>query len=78
MKLYFVTGNPGYDREDPILVLADSKEEAESFVKFKDEPHWKKVVGENVFEDDSPNERGRAGKGHELKKGIIWKQYNAG
>lgn len=71
MKLFFVRGNGGYDEEDPIIVLADTLEEAELlFCQGKS-----RTV---IYEDNAPSELGKAGKGYKLKKGVIWRQFNAG
>jgi hypothetical protein len=67
MKLYFIKGDDGYDEYDPILVLADSKEEAESFANKKE-----------MFTDNAPNMKGKAGRAYTLKKEVIWRQFNAG
>jgi hypothetical protein len=77
MKLFFVKGEKGYDQENPILVLADNKEEAEAFVKVKSTTKYE-CFPDIIFEDNSPDEKYKAGEGYELKKGIIWKQFNAG
>jgi len=79
MKLFFVKGIEEYDEEDPILVLADNKEEAEKLSEGEPNRYGGYTYPEIVFEDNSPRAtRGKAGVGYELKKGIIWKQYNAG
>jgi hypothetical protein len=67
MKLFFVKGEEGYDEEDPILVLADTKKEAESLAN-----------GKNIFLNNTLRIKGKAGRGYKLKKGVIWKQFNAG
>lgn len=67
MKLFFVRGRDDYDDDNPILVLADTKQEAEALFNSKE-----------MFEDNAPDELGKAGKGYNLKKGVIWKQFNAG
>ncbi len=73
MKIFFVKGQNGYDEEDPIIVLADTKKEAEILVQQEENKFSKKI-----FENNSPDEVGRAGKGYKIKKGVIWKQFNAG
>jgi len=73
MKVFFIKGIEDYDDEDPILVLADTKKEAEKLARHKN-GHFRP----GVFENNSPDEIGKAGKGYRLKKGVIWKQFNAG
>lgn len=72
MKLFFVKGYDGYDENDPYLILADNKKEAEKIFAEK------KGLGELIKEDNFPMSFGKAGEGIKLKKGIIWKQLNAG
>lgn len=80
MKLFFIKGNDDYDQEDPILVLADTKEEAEKLAKPKEvkSKYFAWGFAEIIFENNSPKEKGKAGEGYKLKKGVIWKQFNAG
>lgn len=86
LKLFFIKTNAGYDGYDPVLILAENKEEAEEIYRkcdFNDlagiaNNHTSQQLYGYQTKKEIKAIIGTAGAPIELKKGILWGQYNAG